>query len=386
MLAGLADEQGVLSIYVTVDPDRQTSSPVWLVQVRNEIAALVHRLDSAAQPRTATAVVAGLLAVEPSLRAAVDPATSGRGRALFIPLSGRDVYILSVRAPLTTTVVLDRGPYLYPLVAAYDQDAPAGIVAVGGHGIRVLDHRLGWTRDVASLPYGPVPVGGRESVGAGRGHPGPVGRGVVRRDAVDRRANDHLHRFLHASGNDLAALADSLAWNDIVVTGAPHLVAAAVAGLPHTLAERVVTADRVAPAGICASQVLAMVAAELDGARRRSHRAVHDRACQAAGDGGPGAYGLAATLAALGQGRVHLLVLDRQRRWSGWRTADGQLWACVDDVPAVVGEPVAEPDLAERMVESVYRQGGAVTFVDPQPEPGNARVPGDDGVCAVLRW
>ena len=152
-IAEIHDEAGVLSVYVTVDPQQESAtSPAWQVQIRNELNALVHHLrDAGAEAHLAT-LRTRLSELEPSLANLLDPAAPGRGRALFAPVSRPEVHTLSIQLPLTNRVVLDPAAYLYPLVAAQGVGAPAGVVTVAAHGVRAIDYRFGLANEVPENP------------------------------------------------------------------------------------------------------------------------------------------------------------------------------------------------------------------------------------------
>jgi hypothetical protein len=123
---------------------------------------------------------------------------------------------------------------------------------------------------------------------------------------------------------------------------------------------------------------------ELRAATRRRETRLVERARDAALAGGAGALGLTDVLAALFEGRVHTLLLDGSREWSGLMEPDGRLWpegTHPGDVPS--GELVPEPFLAERMIEQALARGATVT---PVEQDAAAPLADSDGVAAILRW
>jgi hypothetical protein len=83
--------------------------------------------------------------LRPELNRLLDAAAPGRGRALFTGLDGGDVRSFAVQAGLGDVVHVGESAVLGPLAAAFSAGAPAGIVAVTGHGVRVVDLRVGRT-------------------------------------------------------------------------------------------------------------------------------------------------------------------------------------------------------------------------------------------------
>ena len=213
--------------------------------------------------------------------------------------------------------------------------------------------------------------------------PGLGRRSASQRDLYDRRVTDHLTRFLGTVGARLADVSHKVSWHDVLVTGEGELVAAVVAGLPRDLGAHIMTAARVVPATLAPARVAAFAASEIAAGREIRDRRLVERARDAALAGGAGAYGLADTLAALAEGRVAHLVMERSRQWAGTRAADGRLYP-VGEVPpgATAGGLTAEPDIAERMIEETYRHGGDVTLVEAAVEA----LTEVGGVAATLRW
>jgi hypothetical protein len=123
---------------------------------------------------------------------------------------------------------------------------------------------------------------------------------------------------------------------------------------------------------------------ELRAAKRRREARLVERARDAALAGGPGALGLGDVLAALFEGRVHTLILDGTREWSGLMEPDGRLWPAgtrPSDVPT--DDLAPEPFLAERMIEQALARGATVT---PVEEEAAAPLADHDGMAAILRW
>lgn len=384
-IARLRDEIGVLSVYATADPRQEAaSSPAWPVQIRNELSSLRHRLRDSGDHRRLAALRSRLPTLEPMLLHLLDAGAAGRGRALFASLGRFETHSVSTQLPLITGVVLDPVAYLYPLVAAYSVGAPAGIVVVTAHDVRVIDYRLGLAQPVWTVPYEQSTDDWRELTGPAAGNPKLGQRSVSQRDLYERRVTDHLTRFLSATSDRLVEFVDRAGWEDLVVTGENELVAALVAGLPHHPPTRIVTAAHVPAAALPPAHVADMVAPDLHAARQRRRRQLAEQARDAALSGGAGAYGLADTLSALAEGRVAHLLLQQSGHWAGRRAPDGRL--CPEgEVPpgTTAGELVAEPDLAERMIEETYRHGGEVTLLDDiAAEPLAAGA----GVAAILRW
>lgn len=331
-VARLRDPLGVVSVYVTVDPQRVNSGPVRpLDALRRRDAELGPAFD----------------ALEPAVDRLLDPAAPGRGRVLFARLGRGDIHAYAVQVPLGESVRLSDSAHLWPLAAAFSAEAPAGIVAVSGSGVRVVDYRLGHAGEIAAAAYDP-PAETRELAGAR-----PGARHATPRDLHERRMAAHLITFLTGTGERLGALPAFADWQQVLVTGDAELVAAFTAGLPAALHAGLVTAGHTIPAALPPGQVAALVSAELRDARGRAHARLAEQVRDAAFAGGAATYGPADTARAAGHGRVRHLLLDGSR------------------VDADRGEP---------LIEQTYRAGGLVTVVDAADA-----LAGGAGVAAFLR-
>jgi len=361
VVAQMRDEEGVLSCYVTVDPEQEAAGRPWERKLFEGLGAVVPaRLDEL------------LPTLEPRLRELADGATPGRGRALFAGLRSGEIRTVRTQAPLGHCVVLDESPYLLPLVKAYGTADPAGVVAVTAHGVRVLDERRGFLNPVAELRHEPP---ADETAGA-------AGNDRDERDDRRRRRQEHLDRFLATAGGRVSAVTEASGWRHLVVTGEPELVAAFAEGLTGPARHRLVTAHRTVPESLPPGRIAGLVADEMRDARRARQEALVRAAVDTALGRGPAVRGLSDTLALLAEGRVRHLLIDASAHWPGHRDDRGRLWADPER-PADLPGLRAEADLPERMVELAYRTGAEVTLLDPAVA---GPLSDADGVAALLRW
>ncbi|MEU4689919.1 hypothetical protein [Actinoplanes sp. NPDC023714] len=340
-LARLHDPGGILSVYVTADPQAETAVPApWQVSIPHLLAELGRTPpDAALRQRLST--------LRPELNRLLDAAAPGRGRALFAGIQGGGVRLFQLQWPLGNGVRLGQSAYLRPLATAYSAGSPAGIVAVTGHGVRLIDHRVGVAEEISALPYPSLVSPG---VAAGTR---PGRRSGTHRDLEDRRASAHLERFLAESAGTLIHHCARTDWEHLLVTGDGDLVAAFVAGLPPLPHTRVVTAGHVIAAGLAPSRIAASTAADLNAARDQTHARLARQACDMAYAGGAATTGPADTLRAARQGRVRRLLLD-----------------------------AASGGAADEMIEHTLRGDGDVTLAAGEA----ARVLGaSGGVAALLR-
>src|SRR5689334_23120285 len=206
-VAQLRDEEGVLSCYVTVDPDQEAGGGhSWEKKLFESLDAVVSAAGDDGGPARQARLAALGRTLGPRLRELAGAATPGRGRALFAGLGHGEVRYVRTQAPLGHHVVLDESPYLRPLVEAYGSGDPAGVVAVTAHGVRVLEERLGFLTPVAERRHEPP---ADETAG-------PAGNDRDERDDRRRRWQEHLDRFLAEAGGRVSRVADSAGWRHLL--------------------------------------------------------------------------------------------------------------------------------------------------------------------------
>jgi hypothetical protein len=381
-IARMTDPDGVLSIYVTLDPQWRAEPavrPPWELRLRHELADIRDALREHGSRTHAKAVTARLDALGVELDRLLDPTATGQGRALFAGVASGESRTVSLQVPLVDRVVLEPQPYLRPLLAAWSNAGPAGVVSVSADEVRLVDLRFGRTDLVDTIAYERPPEQ--------RSREGPAASilaqsSVSQHDLYERREDDKLLRFLKSVGPRLAAHGAAREWGYLVLTGEAALVQAVRDGLPPTPAAEVLTLDTVN--SLPPPKLAAAVAPALDEARQRHHRELAEWVRASALSANTGSCGLGETLWALQEGRVAHLLLDADRQWSGTRAPDGLLAPTAEIPPGADPEAVrSEPRLGERMVELALRNGARVTML---AAAAAAPLADADGVGAVLRW
>lgn len=384
-LAGMTDEVGILSIYVTLDPHYRVEAgtrPPWELRMRRQLAQLPDRLKERGPREHWKALTRRLDELQPQLTRLLDPTASGQGRALFAGVASGQVRTVALQVPLGDRVVLEPDPYLRPLLAAWSTAGPAGVVSVSADEVRAVDLRFGLAEVVGVIQYD----GGREQrelKGPPPAVPGFFQRGAPQQDLFERREDDKLARHLRTVGPRLADLVTEREWGYLALTGDAPLVQSLQEGLPPQLPAQVVTLDHLV-GSVPPAKLAATVAPALAEARQRRHRELAQQVRDRAMSANAGACGLGETLGALQEGRVAHLLLEADRQWSGSRTAEGILVPRGEVPPGA--DPAAlrpEPHLGERMVELAFREGARVTMLAPEAA---APLADADGIGALLRW
>jgi len=368
-LARLRDGIGVLSVTIGIEPGAVSGgTPAWEIALENDLRRLRH--DGA----VGQALGRRLAADAPRLARLLDPTSSGRGRALYVPLELGSSSEVTLQRALPTSARVGPVAHVLPLLAALDQGEPAGLVMASRDAISVLQSELGRTREVDRIELEPwVGDWWPEMKGPAASNPLRGQHTVAQRDRYARRVAAAYRHTLAESPAAIGALAHDRRWTRAVLAGDPRTIE--------------VLDEALRDGGVAT----ATIGANLEGLRREDvvrrldaaletlvaeQVAVHARlAVEEAAAGGRGAYGLVPVLAALAEGRVARLVIDPSRPFPGTVGA-GESLSAADEA----GERV---DLTDWVVSRALTTDAAVT-----PVFGDAAqaLEGRGGIAALLRW
>jgi hypothetical protein len=333
----IADPLGVVSAYVD-RPDHADGRLVRAVALAGELRRLEQDVARDGRAELATAYRDCLSRIRPALARMVGGATPGR--ALFAPLSSEEVFEMGVGLPVGVTAALEPTAYVRPLVAAFDEGRPAGVMVAGATTAQLFEWRMGAVEEVGECRF----------AGA---------HARWRREGAVLAA-----RLAH----EVQQISAERAWTRILVAGdgrLAHALArnAAPSGCDVSMVSRSVEGLR--PRGIAA-----VVGADVHDAQRRYERRLVERVVAAALSDRAAVLGAVGTLEALQERRVGHLLFDGERdyRWSGALAGGGNGW------------PRRDP--AEALVELALHTGADIT-----PLEGGSRTLlfESDGVAAVLR-
>jgi hypothetical protein len=387
-IAELRDPVGILSIYVDASPREGEGRDAAAVAVRSALRRLEH--DARAEgPHARLAALEALLdRLEPELNELTSPQPPGRGRALFAQVEGDAVRTVAVQVPFPTRVGLAHVASIRPLVAALAATRPAGLAAVTRDSVRLIQWHPGGADEIASYAtevspeeWGSTtrPADSRPAVRKGR----ESQQSAAQDDRFEQRLDEARKRLQRALIDDISVLAAKRGWDVLVVAGEEEATETITEGLAgasfETVRHPALMAEYLSPAGVADA-----LGSTVEGARERRGRAAAERAVAAALSGGAGAVGLADTLEALAEGRVHELILDPAREHEGAETPEGLLFpAGIVPAGSSPTELRAEPMLVDRMIERAVATDAAVTVLGE----GSASVLAEhDGVAAILRW
>jgi hypothetical protein len=369
------DPLGVLSIYV----DAGSSASDARIDVTNRLDELRRRIGTDGSVAERHALDDTLSRLEPAVTRLLAPGTPGRGRALCAALSRPDVRWFSSRLALPNRVVLDRSPFIHPLLELLDEGRPSGAFVVSLDAVEGFDWRQGELRRVTRITPDEFPA---------RQRPGPVASRAGRaqqmtpaREQRQRRARDQRLRFVKHVARVVTDRADAQDWERVLVSGDERLAAGLVAALPEALRQHALCdarhLDTSDPAALGAAIGERLVREHVEREDQLAQR-VRDAALSGAG----GAVGISEVVAALNEARVSHLVYDPAIRFEGVIGEDGRMSARSELAPAA-GRVWPEPRLTERIVERCLATGAAITPVEGAASTVLADA---GGIAALLRW
>ena len=383
-VAALADDLGVLSLYVDADPSQQAQRPTaWEVQIKNELAELRSALDENETRERASAIRAALEELEPEIERTAHPSTQGRGRALFVALGASTKISLEFQLPIETRVVLSTNAFIRPLIAAFEQGRSAGLVTLSRSSVVVYGWDFGaveavrsWSIDVATSEW-------RRMQGPASSSPALSQQTAPQHDRFERRVELYQAGLVADIGGELARLRDSRGWRRLVLAGDAKLRAALRGAIAPSPGGELVETDRKLE-NLGPAELAAALLPELETARARQRAETALRVDGLARAGGKATTGVRATLAALAEGRVSALLIERGRVYVGVRGPNGALYAERGSAVGVdPSELIDEPHLGERMIERALATDADVTTLEPSEATPLADA---DGVGALLRW
>jgi hypothetical protein len=319
----------------------------------------------------------GLARLEAEIDRLTDPEEPGRGRVVFAAMHDGWLTRVSAQLPLPNRVVLDRGPFIHPLLELVDEGAPAGVVLASRTEARLLEWRFGELTPLREMQADAAEPRHERS--------GPVGSrpasryGTPTGEQRNARERDRAGRFIERVADTASRLAQDRGWERIVVSGGEQ-TDALVAALSPALRAMALPDPRVL-VRLDLATLEDMITERVRAANAEfEQRLIATVRAQAHG-AGTAALGLSEVVGALNQARVAHLVYDPFIRYRGSVGYDGSLYA--EDETALTYGSTADERLTERIVERAFETGARVTPVERAANDGLADAV---GIAAVLRW
>jgi peptide subunit release factor 1 (eRF1) len=291
----------------------------------------------------------------------------GRGVACFSCQGQgfwRDYALL---VPVEDFVFVGSRPYITPLGDVWDAYGRFGVVMVDREGARVFIYHLGALEDSAG------------TLGA-----------EVRRHKQGGWAAQKLQRYEDQEAKH--NLKEAAEWADgylrehnvtrVVLSGSDGNLAQFRELLPRDLQDKVVghiSLDMTASP----SQVWDRAFEVTLAAQRQAEADLLDQVVTVAHKGGAGALGLEDTLAAIQQGRVHQLLVDREFHQTGYQCAVCQavVTQALSECPYCGGALIETADVVNLAVQRALDAGLKVSILDHNPRTAEI-----GGIAAVLRY
>ena len=366
-LAEIKPKRGrVLSVILNLDPAEFATPPARSTAVTSVLTQAAHRIDEATglDHDERSALKEDVERVREALMAS-DLAQNGtRAVAVYACKPADLLEVVRITRPVESTVVLDRSPYLEPLVAEAHEERWCVLLAnrrnarffIGGGG------RLEETDRVEDDVHSQHDQGGWSQARYQRG--------------VEKEKDDHL---VHVA--DVAFGAYKERGFDRLLVGAPdELVGELEQKLHPYLRERIAARLHLDVENSSIEDVRAAANAAIDDWRQRVEREALDRLAEGVGRGGRGAAGLAAVLQALNEQRVDTLLVGETFRSAGGREPETGMLYPGDHGP---GDQELErcENILEPAIEKAIEQSARVIKVRYHDDLGPL-----GGIGAVLRY
>lgn len=294
---------------------------------------------------------------------------AGRGVVLFScqPRGLWDLFQLQV--PVQPLARFAERPVLAPLAAILDDYERYAVALVDKDRARLLHVYLGRVEHAVDVVDK---------------YPGRSKRGGWAQPGYSRHRDAHLHSHLVRAAKQLQVEAKRRSFDRLIVGGPDEARAAFLSVLPRGLRTRV-AGTFAAEEFLSDEQIVERVEEVEAAAESEAERRIVSDVLDAARSGALGTVGWDDTLQALGEGRVHKLVVATQRNINGSACPTGDFAAIetLGECP-VCGqtlEPVA--DLAEWAIERALQTGALIETVHQDAE---AALLEQASIAAVLRY
>jgi peptide chain release factor subunit 1 len=364
-LADVHPDRGrVLSVFLNLDPSEIPTPAARSSAITSIMTDAAHRIEEAAELEhdERTALRADVERVREVLSG--DVAGNGtRAVAVYACEPASLLEVVSLRRPTESRVVLDRTPFVKPLVR---------------HGAAERWCLLLATRRLTRLFVGDddeLEETDRIEDDVHRRHDQGGWSQANYQRSVDKEVSDHI-----AHTADVAFELYQRSGFDRLLIGAPdELVADLEARLHPYLRERLAGRITCEIEYSTVEQVRTCATERIAEHRRRCEREALNRLAEGVGRGNRGAAGIAAVLDALNQGRVEILLVTPGLSGAGLSDPrTGMLYARPEDAPGPV-EPVE--DVVERAIEKALEQSAEVLGIRDHDDLGPL-----GGIGAVLRY
>ncbi len=366
-LADVKPERGrVLSVFLNLDPAEFATPAARSTAVTSVMTEAAHRVDQAdgLENEERAALKADIDRVRETLMASDIAQNGTRAVAVYACQPADLLEVVRLNHPVDAAVVLDRSPYIEPLVAAAGEEQWCVLLVNRRNARFFLGDRGGLeeTDRVEDDVHSQHDQGGWSQSRYQRG--------------VEKEKDDHL---VHVAEVAFARFKEGR-FDRLLVSAPDELVNEVEAKLHPYLRERIVGRVHLDVENSSIDDVRSGAGQVVEDWRRRCEREALDRLTEGVGRGGRGAAGLSSVLQALNEARVEtLLVADGFRSPGGRDPATGMLHPG-DHGPDGQELEVVE-NIVEPAIEKAVEQSAKVIKVRHHDDLGPL-----GGIGAVLRY
>jgi peptide chain release factor subunit 1 len=366
-LADVKPERGrVLSVFLNLDPTEFATPAARSTAVTSVLTQAAHRVEQAdgLDHDERGALKRDVERVREALMASDIAQNGTRAVAVYACTPADLLEVVRINRPVESAVVLDRTPYLEPLVAEA-HDERWCVLLVNRRNARFFvggDGGLDETDRVEDDVHSQHDQGGWSQARYQRG--------------VEKEKDDHL---VHVA--EVAFGAYKQRGFDRLLVGAPEeLVLQLEQKLHPYLRERIVGRLHLDVENSSIEDVRSAAGAAIEDWRRRCEREALDRLVEGVGRGGRGAAGLASVLQALNEQRVDTLLVGESFRSAGGRDPETGMLHAGDHGPDG-RELERRENIVEPAIEKAIEQSARVIKVRYHDDLGPL-----GGIGAVLRY
>ncbi len=292
----------------------------------------------------------------------------GRAAAMFFSGPGGLRTVLPLQFPMRSVARFGPRPVLSPLIAALDEHGRYCVVMFDKDHARIITIVLGTVEEEVTL-HGDV-IGRTAAGGWGQAN-------------YARHREYHLHEHARRTVEHLWAIDRSRPIHSVILAGPDEALAVLRRMLPTALARSVIGTMPMEMFAVTADIVKRVESLEAE-TRETKDREVIAELVTDAEKGGHAALGWDDTLQAVGEGRVHMLVLPDHLTRHGVQCPEGHYLATADaESCPLCGESLWQTeDIAESAVRTAMATDAQVHFL----APGASRMLADKGIAAFLRY
>jgi hypothetical protein len=368
-LVRVRDGTGMLSITIGIEPGAVSGrTPRWEIALENDLDRLRH------ESRFRSILARRLEEASTRLEELLNPAATGRGRALFIALDSGVVSEAILRRELPTGARIGAAAHVLPLLGALHEGELAGLVSASRDSILVSECELQRVRHVERIDVEPwTGDWWPEMKGPARANPQRGQQIVSQRDGYARRLAAAYRHSLDDAAVAIGMLAGERGWKRAVLAGDRRRTDVLDTVLrQHGLTTAAIEGNL---EGLRTEDALERLRTALATEVRREGLERAQRAAEEAAAGGKGACGLVAVLAALADGRVAELLIDTTRTFVGV-VGPGEMLAAPEGAEGTV-------ELTDLIVSRALSTGAEVVPLNGDGVPPAVR---SGGIAARLRW